>query len=196
VEPCWFGSASAAKANCRCAEGQGHESLFLVISENGGPDSFSSPRIGVACRLGWRITTAPGGSWKKSPHLLDKVRQGGTEHSRRILAYGRKVLRWEQALDAIQDNRCRPQISTSVVIRAVSVMFLSRLGSLNALGQSRPSRIWGEMVESSLPSPDTIGRVLCQIDVQGIRPCNGSVYSRLATEGIEPPGHGLHGPWW
>jgi len=52
------------------------------------------------------------------------------------------VLRWEEGLDAVRDTRRRPQISTSVIVRAMAVMFLSRLGSLNALEQSRPSRFW------------------------------------------------------
>jgi len=32
------------KANCRCAEGQGHESLFLVISENGRTRQLFVPK--------------------------------------------------------------------------------------------------------------------------------------------------------
>jgi len=32
------------KANCRCAQGEGHESLFLVISENGRTRQFFVPK--------------------------------------------------------------------------------------------------------------------------------------------------------
>lgn len=32
------------KANCRCAGGEGHESLFLVISENGRTRQFFVPK--------------------------------------------------------------------------------------------------------------------------------------------------------
>ena len=32
------------KANCRCARGEGHESLFLVISENGRTRQFFVPK--------------------------------------------------------------------------------------------------------------------------------------------------------
>ena len=32
------------KANCRCARGEGHESLFLVISENGRTRQLFVPR--------------------------------------------------------------------------------------------------------------------------------------------------------
>ena len=32
------------KANCRCAQGEGHESLFLVISQNGRTRQFFVPK--------------------------------------------------------------------------------------------------------------------------------------------------------
>lgn len=32
------------KANCRCARGEGHQSLFLVISENGRTRQFFVPK--------------------------------------------------------------------------------------------------------------------------------------------------------
>jgi hypothetical protein len=77
-------------------------------------------------------------------------------------------------------------------MRAVSVMFLSRLGSLNALGQSRSSRFWEKWLSGSLPSPDTIGRVCAKVDVQGIRALQRQVYSRLKRQKVlKPPGHGL-----
>ena len=36
------------KANCRCAEGEGHESLFLVISENGRTRQLYVPKDWVS----------------------------------------------------------------------------------------------------------------------------------------------------
>jgi hypothetical protein len=109
-----------------------------------------------------------------------------------MLAYGRKVLGWEPALDAIRDRRCRPQISTAVVMRAVAVMFLSRLGSLNALGQSRPSRFWERWLNDSLPSPDTVGRVCAQVDLEGVRRLQRQIYSRLKRlKVLNPASHGL-----
>lgn len=32
------------KANCRCAQGEGHQSLFLVISQNGRPRQLFVPK--------------------------------------------------------------------------------------------------------------------------------------------------------
>lgn len=59
---------------------------------------------------------------------------------RRILAYARKTLKWEERLDAVRDARRRPQIAARVIVRAVAVMFLSRRGSLNALEQTQAGR--------------------------------------------------------
>jgi hypothetical protein len=78
---------------------------------------------------------------------------------RRILAYGRKVLRWEERLEGIRDARRRPQIPGTRMVRAAVVMFLCRLGSLNALAQTCSSRFWDRWLKGALPSADTVGRV-------------------------------------
>ena len=69
------------------------------------------------------------------------------------------MLGWEKHLDAVRDDRRQPRIPTSVVLRSVVVMFLARLGSLNALEQSGPSRFWHRWLGRSMPSADTVGRV-------------------------------------
>ena len=75
---------------------------------------------------------------------------------RRLLAYARKRLGWEAELDAVRDTRRRPQIPTSVIVRSLAVMFLSRLGSLNALAQTRPRRFGSRWLGALLPSADTL----------------------------------------
>ena len=111
---------------------------------------------------------------------------------RRILTYGRKVLDWEESLDAIHDSRRRPQIATRTVARAVAVMFLSRRGSLNALEQTRPSPFWARWLGQEMPSADSIGRICSQIDLSDIRAAVHQVYSRLKRmKALEPPEHGL-----
>jgi hypothetical protein len=110
----------------------------------------------------------------------------------RILAYGRKVLRWEQALDAIRDSRRRPHITTARVVRAMVVMLLARLGSLNALGQSRPSGFWPKWLAGPLPSPDTVGRICALMDAEDVRGLLRQCYSRLKRQkALAPPWHGL-----
>lgn len=111
---------------------------------------------------------------------------------RRILAYGRQVLKWEDGLDAVQDSRCRPQIATRTIVRAVVVMFLSRLGSLHALEQTRPGRFWARWLGQAMPSADSIGRICSRIDVSDVRTSVHQLYSRLKRmKALEPPVHGL-----
>lgn len=111
---------------------------------------------------------------------------------RRLLAYGRKQLRWEEGLDAVRDSRPRAHIPTPVVVRALVVMFLSRLGSLNALEQSRPSRFWRQWLDGPVPSADTLGRVADLVRAEDLRAPLHHLYSRLKREkALAPPAHGL-----
>ena len=108
------------------------------------------------------------------------------------MAYGRNVLRWEDRLDAVRDSRCRARICTRVILRGVVVMFLGRLGSLNALEQSRPSRFWSKWLGGSLPSADTVGRVCALMEPEDLRVLHHHLYGRFKRmKVLEPPGHGL-----
>lgn len=99
---------------------------------------------------------------------------------------------WEDFLDSIRDSRLQPQISTATVMRSVAVMFLSRLGSLHALEQSRPSRFWSRWLGREIPSADTVGRVCALAEPQDLRALHHHVYSRLKRmKALEPPAHGL-----
>ncbi|MFN2119909.1 MAG: transposase [Anaerolineales bacterium] len=108
------------------------------------------------------------------------------------MAYSRKVLKWEEGLDGMQDARRRPRIATRIIVRALMVMFLSRRGSLNALEQTESSRFWSRWLGDSLPSADTFGRVCEVMDVDSVRAAFHPLYSRLKRmKALEPPGHGL-----
>jgi hypothetical protein len=108
------------------------------------------------------------------------------------LDYAQSVLRWEDGLTAVRDGRRQPRITTAVIVRAVVVMFLGRLGSLNALEQSRPSRFWRRWLGEGLPSADTIGRVCAQIEVEDVRQWQQGMYARLKrAKALPPPAHGL-----
>jgi hypothetical protein len=101
-------------------------------------------------------------------------------------------LRWEQPLDAVQDDRRAAQIPTRRILRGLAVMFLGRLGSLNALEQSRPSRFWAAWLEGPLPSADTLGRVCTLIREADLRGLHRHLYGRLKRmKALEPPAHGL-----
>ena len=109
-----------------------------------------------------------------------------------MLGYARKVFGWEKRLDAVTDRRRRPRIPTSVVVRSVVVMFLARLGSLNALEQSGPGAFWRRWLGGPMPSADTVGRVCALAEAEGIRETTGQVYSRMKRmKALAPPPHGL-----
>lgn len=108
------------------------------------------------------------------------------------MAYGRAVLKWDPPLDALRDGRKQGRIHTPVIIRAVMAMCFCRLGSLNALAQSRPRRVWRRWLGQELPSPDTLGRVATLVDVQGVRDPGHHLYERLKrNKALRPPPHGL-----
>lgn len=102
------------------------------------------------------------------------------------------MLKWDKHLQAVQDDRPRPQIPTRAIVRALVVMFLGRLGSLHALEQTRPSSFWRTWLGTRLPSADSMGRICSLMDLQGLREVIHHVYTRLKrTKALEPPPHGL-----
>lgn len=101
-------------------------------------------------------------------------------------------MKWDAPLDAIRDGRVQGRIPTSVIVRAVLAMGLCRLGSLNALGQTKDSSLWSKWLAHALPSPDTIGRVAGLVDVEALRALGHHVYERLKRgKALTPPSHGL-----
>jgi len=101
-------------------------------------------------------------------------------------------LGWEAALDAVHDGRVQAQIPTGTVVRAAIVMILCRLGSLNAVGQTRDRPFWRKWLGQTLPSPDTMARVACLVDVPSLRAVGHQAYDRLKRNKVlTPPAHGL-----
>jgi hypothetical protein len=102
------------------------------------------------------------------------------------------VLGWEGPLNAVRDSRHQPQIATRVVIWSTVVMFLTRLGSLNALEQTQSSTFWSRRLGRRLPSADTVGRVMALADPAGVRAVHHHLYSRLKRmKVLRSPSHGL-----
>jgi hypothetical protein len=100
-------------------------------------------------------------------------------------------LQWDAALECIRDRRKQARIPTEVVVRAVVALFLCRLGSLNALGQTHLSSLWRRWLGQALPSPDTLGRVAGLIDLAGVRALGRHLYRRLQRgKALQPPAHG------
>lgn len=109
-----------------------------------------------------------------------------------MLAYGRKVCGLTKGLKGVTDSRPRPEIPTLRIVKAVVVMFLTRMGSLNALEQSRSSGFWFSWLRGPMPSADSLGRVCAQADLGTLREAIAQVYSRLKrAKALPPPRHGL-----
>ena len=110
-----------------------------------------------------------------------------------MLAYARQRLGLENLLDGnIHDSRLQPRIPGGVVVRSALVMMLARLGSLNAVEQTKPSSFWQSYLGHELPSADTLGRVCGLMDLAGLRVIQHGVYERLKRgKALEPPAHGL-----
>jgi hypothetical protein len=95
-------------------------------------------------------------------------------------------------LAAIADARPRPIIPAARVLGSVFVMLVGRLGSLNALEQSRASRPVRSWIGGAFPSADTLGRVMAKVDVEALRHILRDVFVRLKrNKGFAPPAHGL-----
>lgn len=77
-----------------------------------------------------------------------------------------------------------------MVVNSILVMFLARLGSLNALEQTRLSSFWRQWIGARLPSADTIGRVAALIEPDSIRHVLHDVYTQLKRNKSLPPAVG------
>lgn len=94
--------------------------------------------------------------------------------------YASKLFDLRETVDAVTDSRKRPRIPTPAVIHAVIILWLARLGSLNALEQSKGSkRFWKGWLGGELASADTHGRVCSQVAPDDLRPINHRIYSGL-----------------
>jgi len=82
-------------------------------------------------------------------------------------------------LAAVADARPKPQIQTGTALGAVMAMCLARLGSLNALAESRGHGFWGHWLEGAgLPSDRSIGRVMAGLDCRAVRQSLRCFYHR------------------
>lgn len=94
------------------------------------------------------------------------------------MAYAERVYGLGGMLAALRDGRPAPRITTQTVLRAVLVMALARMGSLNRLEQSRGNRYWKTWLGAKVPSADVIGDVGAVLDMAGLRQALGQVYHR------------------
>lgn len=92
----------------------------------------------------------------------------------------------------IHDDRLRPRIPARVVVRSLLAMWLTRLGSLNALAQTGRSRFWRHFLGAPLPSADTMGRVPERFETDSIREALHQIYAVLKrNKALPATSHGL-----
>ena len=97
----------------------------------------------------------------------------------RAIAYGWKMFGLEGLLDQVADGRLRPQIPMGVIVRSALGMQLNALGSLNALEQTKEKPFWKRWLGCALPSADTIGRAMGQVEaLVGLRQTLHEFYAR------------------
>jgi len=75
----------------------------------------------------------------------------------------------DRALAGVGDSREKPQLPTKAVVIPAFVMQLCRLGSFNALEQTRGEAWWRKLMGHPLPSADTMGYVYERLDCQQLR---------------------------
>ncbi|HEY6509196.1 MAG TPA: transposase [Vicinamibacterales bacterium] len=111
---------------------------------------------------------------------------------RRLLAWADKVAALGSLLGRLTDTRPQPRIATLVIVRSLLVMILTRLGSLNAVEQTRFSLFWRRFLQGPLPSADTLGRVASRMDPEPVRNALHALYGDLKRhKALPPPWHGL-----
>lgn len=102
------------------------------------------------------------------------------------------MLALARGVAGIRDGRRRPRIPATVVVRGLLAMWLSRLGSLNALEQTRPSPFWRRFLGAPLPSADTLGRVPEHLAADSLRELLHQIYTRLKrNKALPATSHGL-----
>lgn len=112
---------------------------------------------------------------------------------RRFLQYAEKIFALSSLLELGKDSRPAPRIATRTVLSSVLVMFVARIGSLNALEQTESSSgFWRRWLRAALPSADTLGRVMHGVAPDGLRAMLATVYSKLKrNKALRPTTHGL-----
>lgn len=90
------------------------------------------------------------------------------------------------------DQRKEARIPTRRILRSLVVMFLCRLGSLNALGQTRTKSFWSRWLGGAMPSPDTLGRCAGLVDPAPLRELAHHLYDVMKRgKVLAAPEHGL-----
>ena len=111
---------------------------------------------------------------------------------RRLLAYSEKVFQLSSmVIGGVLDRRLQPRIPTAGIVKAVVILFWTRMGSLNALELAAPSRFFRRRLGQAMCSADTVGRVNALMETDGLRQGIHHIYDRLKRNKALPDNHGI-----
>ena len=97
----------------------------------------------------------------------------------RLLRYGEKIFRIGSRLRAVHDARVKPRIPGGRAALAYLLLFLARLGSLNALEQRKAPPQWRRWLGGPLPSADVMGDVAATMRLEDLRAILGVQHAKL-----------------
>jgi hypothetical protein len=87
----------------------------------------------------------------------------------RVLQYAENVYGLCTRLGAVHDKRDKPRIPAGRVATSYVLLFLARLGSLNAFELRKPDSRWLKWLGGKHPSADVMGDVAQTLDVEQLR---------------------------
>ena len=112
----------------------------------------------------------------------------------------RRMLAWAKkcggdplgGLGDLAETHDRAQISAGHGGKALFVIPLAQMGSLNAAEQTAESRVWQRVIGCALPSADTLARVAQRVSLGEIRGVIATHYAKLKrNKALRAPTHGL-----
>jgi hypothetical protein len=100
------------------------------------------------------------------------------------LAYSQKIFGLLDELEGLKDNREKPEIPAHVFPKALLILWLARLPSLNALDQFRSQSSFRRFLRQAMPCGDQIANVSEVFDVPGLRHILGGMHHRLVRNKV------------
>jgi len=108
----------------------------------------------------------------------------------RILQYGRKIFGLEHRLEQLRDNRIKPQIPAARFYKAVFLLFLCRLPSLQALEGYRLQSALRRFLRGGMPCIDQIANISETAHLQDLRALLQRFYRQLGRNKVLRAFHG------
>lgn len=102
----------------------------------------------------------------------------------RVLAYGQKIFRLNEELEALPDQRTKPEIPAPVFVKAFLMLWLCRLPSLLALEQAGRKGAGRRFLRHAMPGADQLANISEQLDLPGLRRILLRMYKRLGRNKV------------